>query len=353
MTKTMHIYNAMFGRQLGGIEQAFVDYAKSLLMQGNKVTVFIYPDAPIKEFLTPLGVTIREVKNYGQWDVFAVCKLRKYIQKDAPDVIITHGNRALSLFKRAARHTPVTGVTHNYSFKRLIGTAGAFTISNDLHEKIIEAGHPRERTYRMPNMIEIPEGFEPAAKPYHSPPVIGTLGRFMHKKGFDIYIEALALLKERGISFKALLAGGGKEEQHLKQLCQHKQLTEELDFVGWVKDKAAFFEQFDIFCLPSRHEAFGIVLLEAFRFTMPVITTDSEGPSEVATHNHDALMIPRNDVEALANALEQLLTNQALAATLAMQGFETVKSQYEMRIVGKTLHDALQNIVGNYHKQAA
>jgi hypothetical protein len=100
----MHIVNAMFGKGLGGIEQALVDYCEALKMQGHKVSVIISKKAKIKAALLPLGVNILEVKNFAAWDIFAKIYIKKIMKQLAPDAVILHGNRAISLVSGAQRN---------------------------------------------------------------------------------------------------------------------------------------------------------------------------------------------------------------------------------------------------------
>src|SRR6202034_4671627 len=102
------------------------------------------------------------------------------------------------------------------------------------------------------------------------------------------------------IPFKAVLAGEGEEEGALRDLAREKGLGEELRFAGWVTDKQAFFDSIDLFCLPSHHEPFGIVLLEAMAQGLPVVATASEGPSEILEAGEPGVLVPTNDAGALA-----------------------------------------------------
>ena len=336
----------MFGRGLGGIEQAFVDYCLALTKTGNKVTALLHPKAAIEKILTEkCGNNLQIIKtgNLGQWDFFAVLKLKKILKKLHPDAIITHGNRATVLLKKAAGSKfPVIGVAHNYSIKKLTGLAGVFTITKQLRDLVIKAGQPAEKTFHIPNMIDCS-----AISPNHAantPPIIGTMGRFVKKKGFDNFLFALKELNNRNVNFRAVIGGGGEEEKKLKELREQLQLNDLVEFPGWVADKNNFFCNIDIFCLPSLHEPFGIVLLEAFCYGVPTVTTDSEGPSEIATNNVDALVAEKTDIAAMAGALEELLKNPEKARMLAENARNTVKEKYDIKIVGGLIAQALDKI---------
>jgi glycosyltransferase involved in cell wall biosynthesis len=342
----MHIINAMFSCELGGIEQSFVDYCVAIKNQKHKVTAIIHPDAKIRPYLVNVGVNIVNVKNIGEWDPFAKNYLKKILKQTKPDAIIAHGKRATELMKYPAKSVacPLISVTHNYKIKKQIGLDAIFATTEDLKQRILKAGQREESIYRIPNMIKLPQNV-PLAKQFHNPPIIGAMGRFVKKKGFDNFINAIHILKQQGVQLQAMIGGCGEENDALVDLVQSLGLNETIKFSGWVDNKEQFFENIDIFCLPSLHEPFGIILLEAFMSGKAVITTDAEGPSEIATSGKDALIVPKADSEKMAAAIKKLIENEELAHNLAQEGFNTVKS-YSIENIGVKINVALEEIVG-------
>jgi glycosyltransferase involved in cell wall biosynthesis len=287
--------------------------------------------------LKALGITVHVLPNWGAWDVLAIAKLRCMLKKLKADACIAHGNRAVSLL-RIAGASPLVAVTHNYKIK-CAGLAAVFCPTQDLVRHTQSQGVALERITLIPNMVRAPATMP--ARQLHTPLVIGTMGRFVAKKGFDVFIEALALLKSQGAQFRAVLGGDGEEAAALKALAASKGLENVLIFSGWVGDKQAFFDSIDIFCLPSHHEPFGIVLLEALA-GLPVVSTMSEGPSEIIQEGVSGLLTPKGDAAELANALGLLLADSQKAQTLARQAYNTVKTQYDLPVVGAKLDLALK-----------
>jgi glycosyltransferase involved in cell wall biosynthesis len=343
----MHIVNIMFSRGSGGIEQAFVDYCEGLRDRGHQVTAIVYPGAAVHHQLLTLSIPVITLRNFSEWDIFAALKLRKHLQRLSPDIIIAHANRAWSLAHWAnGDRFPLVGVAHNYNTRRLTKAKAVFAITRDLIHHLTQQGIPEDRIFHIPNMIRCHE--LPQRNVRNSPPVIGTMGRFVKKKGFNVYIEALRQLKERGYRFQAVLGGDGEEAAALKKQTAEAGLEHILTFPGWIQDKKQFYTYTDIFCLPSLHEPFGIVLLEAFVFGAAVVATDSEGPRDIITPNYDALIAPMNDAAKLADALAKLLDDEKLANDLAANGFVKAKMRYSMEVVCERIEEALKKIIERF-----
>lgn len=339
----MRIANIMFAKGGGGIEQAFVDYCEGLRDLGREVIAVTAPNAWANSELDRLNIENHSIGNMGEWDLIAAHRLRKLLDELNVDVVIAHANRAFGLSRKAIKGTmPLVGVVQNYSTSRYNQADAVFTTTHDLISTLVAQGIPQDRVYHIPNMVKCLE--LPHRNPRNNPPVIGAVGRFVAKKGFDVYIDALKILKNNGISFKAVLGGSGEEEGKLKARAAAAGLEEGLTFIGWVKDKKEFYTNIDIFCLPSLHEPFGIVLLEAFTYGAAVVATDSEGPRDIITPNHDALIVPKGNAEELAKALEILIKNVTESDRLAANAFAKTKTKYSQEVVCAQIVVAVETI---------
>ncbi len=352
----------MFGRGLGGLEQSFLDFCEALLSRGKQITTLVHPQAQTRQELEIIAqeydrndnvsnaaLTIIPISNFGQWDFIAKSKIRKTLIKTKPDIIIVFGNRAISLTKKPALDiAPICAVTPNYSVSRLIGLEGIFYTTGDLRDHIASFGQETASFFHIPNMIKVPNGHSYENKPYRTPPIIGTMGRFVKKKGFAEFIQSLAELDKMNIDFHAVIGGSGVEEQDLKNRVQELKLNNKITFAGWIENKKDFFESIDIFCLPSNIEPFGIILLEAFMFCKPVVTTDSEGPSQIALHASDALIVPKGDSIAIATALKSVIQDKTLSAKISKNAYDKILKQYDTKVVSEMIVKALEQVIKQY-----
>jgi glycosyltransferase involved in cell wall biosynthesis len=133
--------------------------------------------------------------------------------------------------------------------------------------------------------------------------VVATLSRLVQRKRLDLLLRAMADL--RHLPIQAVIMGFGPAEQSLRQLAAELGISHQVRFTGAVSeaDKAAYLGAADIFCLPSEHEAFGLVFVEAMSLGTPVITTNVGGQTDIVREGIDGFLIPTGDHHALADRL--------------------------------------------------
>lgn len=339
----------MLSRGQGGLEQSLLDCCEALSGAGEQCVALVHPDWPGIAELERLRIETVTFASLGEWDPLAAARLRQLLARRAPDVALTIGRRASTLARKALarRRGPVhVALTPNYSLGHLVGLDHVLATTSDLKRALIAAGQPEARISVVPNMIRLPD--PPAATPLErgEAPVIGALGRFVAKKGFADLIDALAVLRARGRRFTARVGGDGPEAEALRAKVAGHGLADRVEFLGWVDDKRAFFEAIDIFCVPSLHEPFGIVVLEGLAYGRPMVVTDAEGPREILQDGVSGLIVPRGTPERLADALARLLDDGALRERLAAEGLRLVRQEYDLPVVGTRIAAALRAVVG-------
>ena len=338
----------MLSERRGGLEQSLIDDGEALALAGHRVVALIAPGWPGRAQLEPVVVEMAMVRSRSEWDLIARRRVSAVLRAWAPSVVLTIGRRATVLSRGALRHdpnVPLVARTPNERVRHLIGIDQIIATTPDIAQALIGAGQPPERISVVPNLVRVPEAGARRGRTMREPPVIGALGRLVAGKGFGDLIDALALLRDRGVSFAARVGGTGPEERALRARAAAAGLNERLGFLGWVTDKAAFFEGIDVLCVPSRAEAFGIVVLEGMAHGVPVIAADAQGPRAIITDGVDGLLVRRADPQHLADALERLLNDAALRHRLAESALQTVRARYALPVVAAQLSDTLASVV--------
>jgi glycosyltransferase involved in cell wall biosynthesis len=341
-----NIANVMLGRGRGGIEQAFLDYNEALTLAGYQPVAVISTGAGIETQVRESGAEYITLSQWGWWDVLAARRLRRIFDTQKIDAVVTHGNRALSLAMPASGARPVIAAVHNYNVKRVGNPAAVIATTEHLARFIAGRLRHAENVTVVPNIARVTRP-APLARPFHDPPVIGAMGRLVEKKGFEVLCAALADLKSRGVVFKAVIAGDGDGRNRLERTLRSLGLRDDVALLGWIEDsaKGAFWSGIDIFCLPSLHEPFGIVLLEAWAAGKAVITTDSEGPAAFVADGTDAMVVPRNDSHALAQSMRFLLEHPERAHALALNGYDKVAADFTVAALAQDLNSVLTKVL--------
>jgi glycosyltransferase involved in cell wall biosynthesis len=100
-----------------------------------------------------------------------------------------------------------------------------------------------------------------------------------------------------------------------------------------------------IFLYPSREEPFGISIIEAMACEVPVVTTNVYGPKEIITNGHDGLMVPPDDVVALGEAIQTLLSNETFREQMGKNARKTVKKRFSIKNHTKQLIEMYNELV--------
>jgi glycosyltransferase involved in cell wall biosynthesis len=170
--------------------------------------------------------------------------------------------------------------------------------------------------------------------PAHSPetaaerpalgPVVGSVGRLDRQKGFDVLIDALALLE--GVT--GVVVGEGAERAALMRRAEEAGVADRLILTGWISTVANLLRGFDLFVLASRNEGLPLVVLEAMEAGLAVVATDVGGVAEAVAAEETGLLVPPEDPPALAAAIRRLLDDQELRRRMGRRGREAWAAEF-------------------------
>ena len=208
--------------------------------------------------------------------------------------------------------------------------------SADLGSRVVQAlgeGLPLQLVYNGIDTASFKALSEAASTaPQHvAGRVILTVGKFVALKGQDVLIRAFAQLAQSIPDIQLVLVGAhGNALEMLRQLCVQEAIQERVHFFVDVPHPqiAGFLKQACIFCLPSRQEAFGLVLLEAGTYSLPVIASRVGGIPELIEDRVHGLLVPADDVCALATSLRMLLGSPQLGRQMGDSLYQKVESRF-------------------------
>ena len=177
-----------------------------------------------------------------------------------------------------------------------------------------------------------PEMLQPMPQTHHtSLPTLVCTGRLVPEKGHHVLLQALVLLRERGIGVAATLIGGGPERESLERFVSQSGL-QGVTFTGALShgqtlDRVA---QSDVFALASFAEGVPVALMEAMSLGVPCVSTTIAGIPELMESGVDGLLVPPANAEALADALSALLNDVTYRKSVGARGRQRVIRQYNL-----------------------
>jgi glycosyltransferase involved in cell wall biosynthesis len=169
----------------------------------------------------------------------------------------------------------------------------------------------------------------------HVPHVL-SVGRLVPKKGFPVLLDALARLRDRGVAFRCTIVGVGPLEPALREQLRRLRLEDRVELRGALAENAlaALYREVDLFVLACEVEADGDrdgipnVVVEAMASGLPVVSTNVSGLPECVEHGVTGLLVPERSVDALADAIGELLARPDHGGALGRAGRAKVEREF-------------------------
>ncbi len=350
----------------GGIETFVRDLTTEQVHQGHSVSVLCHHATPLKRADTRQidGVRITRASTFCNTAVapispFFSIYLRKIVSLQRPQVIHIHLPNPAVLFNSFfpseipyivhwhadVKGSPSTLINTFYPVYRIFESR---CLSKA--KRIIATSPPYLRSSRTLTSWRdkceiIPLGLDQSKYTYgeyHKAerPLIISVGRFSFYKGFENLVRAAALVPEADF----IIAGDGPEYAKISNEIKTLGLTERVHLLGNISDSklCVLLQQATVFCLPSvdRGEAFGIVLLEAMRYGVPLISTDiiGSGTSWVNQNDVTGLVVPPASPASLAGAIRNILNHPEDAIRYGQAGKQRIKDEFTISKIAKSIN---------------
>lgn len=223
-------------------------------------------------------------------------------------------------------------------YRKLAAAGAAFVaVSEAMRRDLIALGFPADRIEVIhlglnPDAIR----FQPRTQ---AGPRLMAIGRLVEKKGFTYALDALRLLRDRGIEVHLDLYGDGPLCEALTAQIEAAHLREAVTLHGKIANAeviAALYEH-DVLLVPSVLAADGDkeglpqTLVEGMASGIPVVATAHAGIPELVRDRETGLLVPERDAQALADAIQTYLETPALAAAVSRAGRRIVEAQHDIR----------------------
>ncbi|MBD2773231.1 glycosyltransferase family 4 protein [Iningainema tapete] len=340
----------------GGAERSMSIMANYWAAKGRKITLLTLDDGSESPFYNlepsikhiPLGIAANSanilIAIQNNWQRIQV--LRSAIIKSQPDTVISSlpSTNVLTLLATRGLNIPVVVNEQNYP---LLDNTGIWRKICQLiypqanrvvfiTERALNCFPPKIKSIStvIPNPAVIVSNENSSVKLLDKPSLI-SIGRLTSQKGFDILLKAFAKLEKAHPQWTLTILGEGELRPDLEALRNQLGLLERVNFIGRVKNPYDFLKQADIFVMSSRYEGFPLALCEAMACGLPVISTDCpSGPAEIICEGMNGILVPNEDVSALAVAMDRLISDPAERANLAARAPEVIERFSLEKIMG-------------------
>ncbi len=215
-------------------------------------------------------------------------------------------------------------------------------LTRAMKENLIENGVNRERIFVIPNGVEtidVSVSVENCKKFLF----IGNFSQTAAHKAFDILIQAWAKVVQNRPDAKLVMLGGG-DIARWREYARQYNCAASIQFAGYQSDILPFIRSSCCLLLPSRKEGISNALLETQSYGLPAIVSDIPGNTEVVTHRKNGLVVPVDDVEALANAVLEMYDDSDFRKVSGETAKKEIEDRFSMEVVSQRIYALYCNL---------
>lgn len=368
---------------VGGAEQLAVQIANGLAKAGKPAFIYVLRDTgPLVDRLDPdvtlrvMDIHRRQINNPFKFVVSLIAGHRKFSRQIKADNVavvqshLTHANFWNLLLS-------ITGVTigfptiHNnqefqygssgikghlakIAYKLMLSKCGGvIACSDEVRSSLIKelgVNDPGEKLITVTNGVDIPEkiseqlrnkvraGFSLTPETL----VVLGAGRLTFQKNFSVLVDAAKIVKEKVPDVKFVIGGEGELRADLETQVARLNLEGTVFLPGNIMNLSEMMQSADLFALPSKYEGLPLVLLEAMASGLPAVGSSIKGTVDVIESGKNGLLTDLDDVDGLANAITELLTDKNRRMSMSVEAIETINSKFSFN----SLLNKLENIYG-------
>ncbi len=344
----------------GGGEKWVLSALKGLQRAGHTVYLGCRPGSILQMRAESAGIPVRRFNIISDVSIYNSLKIARFLRTADIDVVLSK-NRDFGVTGLAARiaGTPVVVARHGLPLRHSIMkhryllnkfAHGIIVNARSTKDLYVENGwFPEDFITVIYNGVEIDAASDPVSfeEMYPGKKVVVSAGRLSKQKGYSYLIEAAAILKKKRSDFVVLILGEGKLRESLSQQARDSGVSSVIQFPGFVRNVGPYLKGCDFFVLPSLFEGLSNAAIEAMACGKPAVLTDVSGSKEIVTDGENGLIVPPRDPVSLADAMNELLSDEAKLKTYGQNAERHARKNFSIETMVKDLEEYFEQKLKN------
>ncbi len=363
-----HILLVVSSLSAGGAERVITEMARWWASRNQRVTVLTLSGTDEDHYRLAPGVERIALNFWGRartpWQAIdkradRFIKLRRSIIRARPDVVISFIDITNMRTVAALMGTGIPVVVSERIDPRYHHLHPFWSLSRRLlyplsHALVVQTGSvtawarrvvPEKKLWVIGNFVRNLPG-RTGQSINHREQIILAIGRLVEQKGHDLLIRAFARAHAAEAGWRLVILGEGPQRPALEKLVLNLGIRDAVSLPGIVDEPAELLSRAGIFVLPSRYEGFPNALLEAMACGCAVIAADCpSGPAEIIHDGMNGLLVPKEDIASLSDALLKLMHDSGLRERMGTQALR-VKKAFSQESVMARWNALIENILG-------
>ena len=175
--------------------------------------------------------------------------------------------------------------------------------------------------------------------------VVGMVGRISQQKAPDVFIKMAKQVKDEVPNAHFIIVGNGNQEDEIRKYAKDNGFSDSLHITGWVDDPMSYVELFDVACLLSRWEGFGLALPEYMMAGKPIVASRVDAIPNIIRDGENGLLVKVDDDVGASNAVMRIYQEDELKDKLVTQGLEDVHNRFNARRVSEEHGKLFEKII--------
>ena len=336
------------GRHLYGGALQVLYLAQGLQERGVKSVVMVPRGSEVAAAARDRWLVVEEFPFHGEADVLSLARMIVRFRRADVELVHLHSRRGADtlgavaatlarvpvvLTRRVDNREAGWIVAAKYGlYRRVVAISGA------VREVLVDQGVPRDKISLVHSAVDAGDWVQPAGAGARNlkfgldpdSPAGAMVAQFIPRKGHWVLVDALAILKRRGMTPGVVLFGRGPMRGNVEALAEAAGVGDQIRFAGFRYDLHTWLGSFDFCVHPALREGLGVAALQAGAAGVPVVGARAGGIPEIIEDGRTGLLFPPGDAGALATALASVLSDPKAARAMGWRARNRIATRFSV-----------------------